>query len=287
MTGCKDNNHNKPKPKPTVSPVVQPTPVPKPPVVTPIPVAPKPSAISLTPAEYANKKPTVDIDFSKGLPNGWITAIADHYGVWRKTVPSPYSASDSGKFNAEYYDPANLSYDSNGLTITTKRSDKFPGYTWSSGIVGTHGGYRFTGGYITFKAKMPDARYGMWGGMWFLEGGGEIDLHEAGFTSGFDPNRTMAINYHGGGQQKFIDVGVDMSKDFHDYGLEYIPGKSLKFYFDGKLVHTYTNNIPTGGYCILLNSQVAQNTQGWHTVVGPNTAAVNYMIFKSMKAYPL
>jgi beta-glucanase (GH16 family) len=270
-----------PAPKPVVTP---PAPTP---VTTPTPVVASGSV--KVPAQYANKNPSMVIDFKSGLPKGWLPAIADGYGVWRKTVPAPYSAGDSGKFNAEYYDPANLITGPDGLKIKTERSNKFSGYTWASGALTSHGAYYFKSGYINFKAKVPDSKNGMWGGFWFLEGGGEIDLIEIGFTKGnIDPNRIMAFNLHtSGNSQQLIDTGIDLTKDFHDYGLEYSPGKFVKAYLDGKLVGTYTNNVPTGGYEVIINGQVAQNSQGWHTIAGPNTESPNYFHVKEVRIYPL
>jgi beta-glucanase (GH16 family) len=84
---------------------------------------------------------------------------------------------------------------------------------------------------------MPDSRSGAWAGLWFLEGGGEIDLVESGYTGlGSDKvNRVMASNLHtSGNSQKLYDTGVDLSADYHVYGMDYKPGKSVTIYFDGK-----------------------------------------------------
>ena len=81
----------------------------------------------------------------------------------------------------------------------------------------------------------------MWPGIWFLEGGEEIDLQEGGYTEGqcsaSAANRCMAVNYHGvSNDQRFYDTGVDLSAGYHIYGMEYKPGVSSTMHFDGKQV---------------------------------------------------
>ena len=110
----------------------------------------------------------------------------------------------------------------------------------------------------------------MWADFWFLEGGGEIDLQEAGYLLGSaNVNNVLAMNYHGGGSQVIVNTGVDLSADYHVYGMEYIPGQSIKMYLDGVLRATYTENIPTGAYEIIIALEVAgPQAAGWHTVAG-------------------
>lgn len=206
----------------------------------------------------------------------WITDIADQYGAWRDNgkLPAPYSAvGNDGGYNAEYGDPAMVSTGS-GLTLGATRSSQFSGYSWKAGYATTHGKFYFSGGFIQVKAKMPDSQTGGWAGIWFLEGGGEIDLQEAGYTAlGADKvNRVIASNLHtSGNSQKFFDTGVDLSAGYHVYGMEYRPGQSITMYFDGKPFATYTSNVPTGAYEIILTNTMAQNASGWHTLVSSST----------------
>lgn len=133
----------------------------------------------------------------------WIPQIADKSGIWRKSVPAPYSASNSGGFDAEYFDPANITTGPSGLKLTATRSTKFPDYSWASACICTHGLFYFSGGYVQIRAKIPDCRSGMWAGLWFLEGGGEIDLLESGNIHGStDVNRIMACNLHTSGNKQ-------------------------------------------------------------------------------------
>jgi len=179
----------------------------------------------------------------------------------------------------EYYDPypqqgTNTTglhtVTGNGLRLIATPSNRFPGYTWASGAVTTHGLFSFSGGYVQIRAKMPDSSSGMWAGLYFLDGGPEIDLQESGNTLGSaNPNDVLAMNYHGGGSQVLVNTGVDLSAAYHTYGMEYIPGQSIKMYLDGVLEATYTQNIPTGAYEIIMNLDAAgSQAAGWHTVAG-------------------
>jgi len=217
----------------------------------------------------------------------------DQYGRWsnKGQLPSPYSALNCGNaqcsdaFSIPYYDPYpyghNVKIDTphlvggNGnLAIIARPSDKYSGqgYKWATAAISSYGKMYVpaAGGYVQIHAKMPDMRYGAWPSLWLLsKGGPEIDMQEGGYTKGTNVNRNIAINFHGSGSsQQVIDTGVDLTADYHNYGLEYNPGKWLKFYLDGKLLGTYTQSIPTNApYQIIIDMEFAnQYTNGWHTV---------------------
>jgi hypothetical protein len=57
-----------------------------------------------------------------------------------------------------------------------------------------------------------------------------------------------------------------MNAGFNTYGMQYIPGRSIKTYFNGRLVGSWTKNISTTPYEIVIwNTQAAANTSGYHT----------------------
>jgi beta-glucanase (GH16 family) len=229
----------------------------------------------------------------------WIPQIADASGIWRQSVPPPYSAPNSGSFSVQYFDPfpqqgTNQTgphvVTGNGLRLIATPSRMFKGYTWASGVVCTHGLFYFTGGYLQVRAKMPDARTGMWAALWLLEGGGEIDLQESGFRLGSsNVNHVMAMNFHAtGGIQHLLDTGIDLSADYHVYGVEYKPGQSLRIYLDNVLMATYRQNIPTGAYEILMDLEVAGSlATGWHTVASPNTSNPGEFDVSEVQVYHL
>jgi beta-glucanase (GH16 family) len=214
----------------------------------------------------------------------WIPQIADQNGIWRKSVPAPLSATNSGGFDAEYFDPAQVVVN-NGLTITAARSTAQAGYTWKSGCICTHGKFAIPSGLVLIKMQQPDCSSGMWPGLWLLEGGGEIDIQEGGYSSG-NPNQVMASNLHAGSSGQAIkDTGIDLSAGYNIFGMEYKPGVSLKTFMNGIMIATYTSGIPTGAYQLLINLQVAQGTSGWHTVNGPNTPSPSVMRVAGVQWY--
>ena len=57
-----------------------------------------------------------------------------------------------------------------------------------------------------------------------------------------------------------------MNAGFNIYGMQYIPGRSIKTYFNGRLVGSWTQNISTTPYEIVIwNSQASVNASGFHT----------------------
>jgi hypothetical protein len=216
----------------------------------------------------------------------WQTNMGDSmYGTWQDAgkLPPTYSAisnDDGGSaFNAEYGDPAQVSVNY-GLKLKAEPSSLFAGdstglqyYTWKAGYLRTVDQSFFSGGYIQILARQPDSSSGMWPALWFLNGGGEIDLQEGGYTGGGGPNQNMSSALHtAGNSQTIVNTGVDLSAGYHIYGVEYIPGVSIKTYLDGVLIATFTNNIPSGAYeLIMVNSIANSNAAGFHSAVSGST----------------
>ena len=196
-------------------------------------------------------------------------------------LPAGDSAAGT-HFHQTYFSPSQVSVNG-GLTLTMVPDARYSslGYGYRSGVVTTNGKFTLRSGYVQIKAKMPDASRGGWPAIWFIDpngGGGaqEIDLQEGGFTakSAGLPGRTPENNifvstYHtpGGGESDFSYVTPKpMSAGFNIYGMQYIPGRSIKTYFNGKLVGSWTQDISTTPYEIVIwNSQAAANTSGYHT----------------------
>jgi beta-glucanase (GH16 family) len=206
----------------------------------------------------------------------WIPQIANQYGIWNDNGKLPYPLSavgNQGLYDAEYGRPSRVIVN-DGLWLSAARNHSEPGYSWESGYITTHGKFKFSSGYVQIRAEMPDSRTGGWGALWFLEGGGEIDLQESGFTAMGSSivNQVMAANLHtSGNTQKFYNTGVDLSAAYHIYGMAYVPGKSVTMYIDGKQVARFTSSVPTGAYTLVATMQIAQNASGWHTVVSSQT----------------
>src|ERR1051326_1167723 len=226
----------------------------------------------------------------------------DVYGRWgnQGQLPSPYSGmncnstcSGSSDFSIPYYDPYPYGYGTmidrqhliggNGnLKIVISPSNHFgnQGYKWASAGISTYGKLWVpaTGGYVQWHAKMPDSRYGGWAALWMLsKNGADVDMQESGYTHGTpNPNNVLANGWHGGAtgtQQVIQDVGFDLTAAYHTYGLEYLPGKAWNYYLDGKLMASFTSNVPTNAaYEIIIDVEFANNndnTLPWHTASDP------------------
>jgi hypothetical protein len=222
----------------------------------------------------------------------------DTYGRWgdQGNLPSPYSSitncpgdSCSGEYELDYADPYPYGFSTNtagrhlvggngnlALIATPSSAAGYLGYSWASATISSYGHVYLpaTGGYVQWHAKMPDSRYGAWAALWMLSArGAEIDMQESGFPccNGAPVNNVLAMNWHGGGSQKLVNAGVDLSASYHTYGLEYRPGRSIKMYLDGRLMMTYAESLPTNAkYEILIDQAIAgPAASGWHTVADP------------------
>jgi hypothetical protein len=210
-------------------------------------------------------------------------------------VPSSAIGRKNG-FKAEYDLPSAIRVD-DGLTMRVHRGTKAAGYSWTGSVICSRptsnnfgsgtvhtAGFTFADARVEVRAKMPDMAGGQWPAIWFLPAwdnqGAEIDLFEGGFLDGtIKPNQIMAVNLiSGGNQQYFLDCHTDLSAGYHTYAMEYRQGSSIRIFFDGSNVHTYTHNVPVGPYFIILANGIASaHSAGWHTQVSNSTPAVNLM----------
>lgn len=230
----------------------------------------------------------------------WQANMGDaNYGTWQDSgkLPGAYSAvsNDGGgtAFNSEYGDPAEVLVNY-GLKLKAESSNLFAAqsnglqyYTWKAGYLRTVNQSFFSRGYIQILVKQPDSSAGMWPALWFLNGEGEIDLQEGGYTGGTGPNYNMSSHVHtAGNSQTIVDTGIDLSAGYHIYGVEYIPGVSVKTYLDGTLIATFTSNIPTSAYeLIMVNTIANANATGWHSVLGGGTLDPNELDIAEVQMY--
>ena len=130
---------------------------------------------------------------------------------------------------------------------------------------------------------MPDGRYGAWAAIWFLQegvpSGVEIDLAQFGFLNKGTPNTDNVTQIYTRGNKEVDWVTpVDVSLGYHIYGMEYRPGKSIKMYFDNKLMMQTTTGVPTGAFeMIFVNDMADPSTAGWHTLPGTQAAPYSMM----------
>jgi hypothetical protein len=215
----------------------------------------------------------------------WIPQIADQNGIFRQSVPAPYSAANAGGYNAEFYDPAHVLTSSSGLSLIATRDSTFAGYSWRSGCVSTHGLFYLQSGYLQFRARFPDSSSGMWASVNLEEGGPSIGVATSGFLGSGSVNQIVSMA--NGNTQAHVNTGMDLSDGYHVYGIEYRPGVSVKTYVDGVLTATFTSDVPTGAYEVVINLQVAQNASAWHTVTSAVTPLTNEFNISEIQAYQL
>ena len=234
--------------------------------------------------------------------NHWNPYICDnnsHGRPWLMqpgvAVPSSAIGGKNGR-NAAYNLPSAIGVD-DGLTLRAYRGTKAAGYSWTGSVICSRptsnnfgsgtvhtAGFTFKDARVEVRAKMPDLTGGQWPSIWFLpawdDDGAEIDLFEGGFLSKrTNPNQLMAVKlFSSGNQQQFLDCRTDLSSDYHTYSMEYRQGSSIKIFFDGSNVYTYTRGVPVGPYFIILKNGIASaHTAGWHTQVNDSTPRINLM----------
>ncbi len=214
-------------------------------------------------------------------------------------LPTPYSGGNPTN-NAEYYDPKQVSVN-DGLTLTARRAGAgdvgLGPYSWVSGVVTTEGKFSLPtrGWYVQLKAKMPDQSQGMWPAIWFMPGvpgtpTNEFDGYEGG-ELGTDPNQLGHSDYFSpqGQRPDAWSTGADVTAGYHIYGFQFIPGRSITAYFDGRQVWQVSASsgitIKAEPYEIILELQVAsKKASGFHTVTTATTPSAS-MNVAEVRAY--
>ena len=244
--------------------------------------------------------------------NHWNPYICDNNSHGRPWFTQPTVAVGSSAIgrknglNAAYALPSAIGVD-DGLTLRTYRGTRAAGYSWTGSVIcsrptsnnfgsGTMHtpGFTFADARVEVRAKMPDLTGGQWPAIWFLpagdDNGVEIDLFEGGFLSKtINPNQLMAVKmFSSGNRQQFLDCRTDLSAGYHTYSMEYQQGSSIKIFFDGANVYTFTRNVPVGPYFMILSNSIASaRTASWHTQVSDSTPAVNLMQVSSVRVLAL
>ena len=238
------------------------------------------------PVGYSANQLVLDDQFPGTSLNSatWNSAMSGQGDAAWNTQGLPAGDSAAGtQFHQTFFSPSQVTVN-NGLTLTMVPDSKYSslGYKYRSGVVTTEEKFTLRSGYVQIKAKMSDASQGGWPAIWFIDptdgrGSQEIDLQEGGFTakslglpSGTPENNIFVSTYHtpSGSQSDFTHVTrKPLNAGFNVYGMQYIPGRSIKTYFNGKLVGSWTQNISTTPYEIVIwNTQASANTSGFHTI---------------------
>jgi beta-glucanase (GH16 family) len=206
--------------------------------------------------------------------------------------------------NQEYYLPTQAIVN-NGLDLMaqeTQTAGMLAGvpktYAWRSGAVTTYGKFQFTGGYVQIVAKMPSSP-GMWPSLWTLPGPGatngddvEIDMFEGGYYgNGVDPLQNYSWHLHTqqGLEGGVTNVGVDLSAEFHTYGMQWVPDQSIKWFLDGQLVGEVTEKqtpIPDEPMELIMNLAISNSTSAaYRTTPDESTATVDNLLIQKVQIY--
>lgn len=203
-----------------------------------------------------------------------------------------------GSTYLDYDLPSAVSVDG-GLDLRATAGSSEPGYSWTSGVVTTYGHFELDGGYVQVQAKMPTAN-GDWPAIWMLPGPGanssvdnyEIDIFEGGMTGSGPSSDLASYHVHQGGSSQWggtYDTGVNLGSGYHTYGLDWVPGQSLTWYFDGRQIAQVTSaqfSIPNEPMELILNNGMANgSTAGWHTNVDGSTGSTSDMQVSSVQIY--
>lgn len=255
------------------------------------------------PAGYANATLLYDEQFktpnlNNALWNAWVGT--NQFGRYSDYpyLPVPYSGANGGaggpgSFTQHYTNPYpyygtgtdqtglnSTMFGGNGLQMVAFPNNYFSSldFAWASAGISSYGKMELpaTGGYLQVQAMMPDSTVGAWAGIWMESetsdnGANEFDLQESGYLLGAtNPNHVLSTTWHGnaGGQlQHTFDAGFDLSQSYNVWGLEYRPAQWFKLYFNGALMATWTSNIPSFAYEVLLDLEIATSAaSGYHTV---------------------
>jgi beta-glucanase (GH16 family) len=152
---------------------------------------------------------------------------------WRHDVGGDGWGNGQLEFDTDRVDNAAL--DGEGRLAIVARREDYGGRSYTSARINTAG--RFEAAYGRFEAriKMPRGQ-GIWPAFWLLgadigsagwPGCGEIDVME--YRGQIPRNIRGSLHgpgYSGGANHgREIDVGVDLSQDFHVYAIEWDPGR--------------------------------------------------------------
>jgi beta-glucanase (GH16 family) len=256
--------------------------------------APSPSVSgSLTRSQaQATSGPAIFEDhFTRLDPTKWntfLTSRASAGGPWDGDGAG--GSNGSAQYNADYFLPSQVTAD-HGLVIagseqpTPGRAYQLPvTLPWRDGVVSSYGKFEFTGGYVQVTAKLPSGN-GLWPAFWMLPGPGgtrgddyEIDMFEGGFIGNGVPathNHAWHVIVDGKSYGGVTDIGTDLTSSYHVYGLDWMPGRSLTWYLDGRQVGQLTSAtcpIADEPMELILGLSVANaETTAWHTTYDEST----------------
>jgi beta-glucanase (GH16 family) len=239
--------------------------------------------------------------------NTYITSRAANGRPWNDPEPSP--AEDGSGMgcvdSAQYYLPGQVRVD-NGLELRASKSST-PGwcnqtassstFPWRSGAVSTYSHFQFNGGYVAITMKAPSGN-GMWPALWMLPGPGgkhgddsEIDVQEGGFDPPGPAGDTFAwhLRQASGSWGAAVDTGINLSSGYHTYAINWISGRSITWYLDGREVGDLTNgraSIPNEPMELIMDLAVANaQASAWHLPYDAGTPSPSVLQVASVQVW--
>jgi beta-glucanase (GH16 family) len=252
-----------------------------------------------------------DLVFQDDFTGTTLDSTWHNYITSNAAKGAPWNSNGAGgsgvgnTYDAEYDMPSQVSVNNGTLDITATQKAvagdvKGSAVTFpvASGGISSYGNFEFTGGYLQISMKAPSGD-GAWPGLWLLPGKGagnsgdnfEIDMQEGGYTGSGPANQAFSAHLHtpSGTFGSQVDSGTDLTAGFNTYGIDWVPGKSITWYLNGKQMAQVTSAqmpIPTEPMELIMDSQVANsNTAGWHTALDGSSPASTQMLINGIQLY--
>ena len=246
------------------------------------------------PAGYTPSQMYFDDQFTGTSLNtsNWTPELAPG-GPWDdESLGAPYTSG--GPYQAAYWGPAQVTVD-NGVTLTARHTTSSDvgyskGFKWVSGVITSNFTLPSSGWYVQIRAQMPDTSDGMWPALWFLPSNSdqEFDGFEGGWTGNANEQGHSDLFLASGQQQEVWSTGgTDITSGYNTYGFQYIPGKSVTIYFNGKQAYQVSSSsVLSEAYYMLLELQVASSSSsGWHTALSTSTPSPSNMNISEVQVY--
>lgn len=215
----------------------------------------------------------------------------------------------------QYYVPDEV-YLENGVLRIRSQVRKYGSMEYTSGRINTKDKFAPVYGRFEIRAKLPTGK-GLWPAHWLypqnrdwpmemlmaeaVANGNErlipeerpwyteIDIME---FLGHEPHIVYGtLHYYSFDGKKKTSSGkvtsdIDYSKDFHVYALEWEPD-SIRWYIDGKLLHTTTDGIPHTPHYLIINTAIGGSWPGNpdSTTTFPQFHDIDYVRFYQKEPY--
>ncbi len=202
------------------------------------------------------------------LDNSWHLVWDDEFegttldaSKWSDAYPS------GGNGEAQVYVPDALNM-ANGILRINAEQRRVSGYSYTSGIIHSHGKWAQQGGYFEIRAKLPEGK-GFFPAFWLLPSSGaalpEVDIFEA---LGHLPHTVYMTNHwqnsHGAraSASRWYPEAGDFTQDFHTFALKWQP-HLMTWYIDGVEQFHSTQGIPAEPMYLIANLAIGGDWPGY------------------------